>query len=402
MSHPNCPGAPYCRACSGGLRIGALFAGYGGLEMGVQSVLGGEIAWHSEIDKGACKVLAHRYPGVPNLGDITKIDWSRVPRVHGVTLGFPCQDVSGAGVRKGLEPGTRSGLWTHAAYAIDQLRPEFVVIENVRGLLSADAHHPAHGNLEPCPWCVGDGRRRPLRALGAVLGDLADLGYDARWHGLRAADVGAPHGRFRVFVVAYPNGAARDQRRVSAPGQAESRGAWADAGGRDRASAADTVGLRGERRREHGDLAGPSRAGEGDQGQRQRDGDAVDDRGAVAADSNGRGLEGLWLKEPAGLQGARRREFDGRDLSWGQYEPAVRRWKRLTRPAPAPTEPGRNGQPRLSPAFVEWLMGLPAGWVTDVPGVTRNEALKMLGNGVVPAQAAEALRRLLKVQEAAA
>jgi DNA (cytosine-5)-methyltransferase 1 len=82
-------------------------------------------------------------------------------------------------------------------------------------------------------------------------------------------------------------------------------------------------------------------------------------------------------------------------VDWGAYGPAVARWERLTRPAPSPTERGRNGQPRLSPAFVEWLMGLPTGWVTDVPGLTRNEQLKALGNGVVPQQAAHALRLLL-------
>jgi len=82
-------------------------------------------------------------------------------------------------------------------------------------------------------------------------------------------------------------------------------------------------------------------------------------------------------------------------VDWGAYTAAVRRWERLTRAAPAPTERGKTGQPRLSPAFVEWMQGLPAGWVTDVPGLTRNEQLKALGNGVVPQQAAQALRLLL-------
>lgn len=77
---------------------------------------------------------------------------------------------------------------------------------------------------------------------------------------------------------------------------------------------------------------------------------------------------------------------------WGQYAAAISRWESRTRPAPPPTEPGANGQPRLSPRFSEWLMGLPDGWITDVPGVTRNEALRLAGNGVVPQQAAEALR----------
>lgn len=83
-------------------------------------------------------------------------------------------------------------------------------------------------------------------------------------------------------------------------------------------------------------------------------------------------------------------------MDWGAYGPAIHRWERvLGRVAPPPTERGKNGQPRLSPRFVEWMQGLPAGWVTDVPGITRNESLKALGNGVVPQQAAAALRLLL-------
>lgn len=111
-----------------------------------------------------------------------------------------CQDLSAAGKRAGMHEGTRSGLWAHMAKAIEIIRPRFVIAENVRGLLSATAT----SNLEPCPWCVGDSPdgQSSLRALGCVLGDLAELGYDAQWVGLRAADVGAPHGRFRIFVLA--------------------------------------------------------------------------------------------------------------------------------------------------------------------------------------------------------
>lgn len=79
---------------------------------------------------------------------------------------------------------------------------------------------------------------------------------------------------------------------------------------------------------------------------------------------------------------------------WGIYAEAIARWEALTRPAPDPTEPGSKGQPRLAPRFVEWMMGLPDGWVTAVPGLSRNAQLKALGNGVVPQQAAEAYRRL--------
>jgi DNA (cytosine-5)-methyltransferase 1 len=86
---------------------------------------------------------------------------------------------------------------------------------------------------------------------------------------------------------------------------------------------------------------------------------------------------------------------------WGEYEPAVRRWEALTRPAPPPTEPNTKGNPRLNPAFSEWLMGWPEGWVTDIPGVSRNDQLRIIGNGVVPQCAAAALRWLLSLEVAA-
>ena len=84
---------------------------------------------------------------------------------------------------------------------------------------------------------------------------------------------------------------------------------------------------------------------------------------------------------------------------WGKYEPAIRRWEKITNmPAPAPTKPdGKDGNHRLSAEFTEWMMGLPAGWITDPEiGLTRNEQLKACGNGVVPQQAELALRILLK------
>ena len=82
---------------------------------------------------------------------------------------------------------------------------------------------------------------------------------------------------------------------------------------------------------------------------------------------------------------------------WGKFEPAIRRWESvLGRPAPAPTKPdGKDGTHRLSSKFTEWMMGLPDGWVTDV-GLTRNEELKLCGNGVVSQQAELALRHLLE------
>lgn len=182
------------------MRSGELFAGVGGLGMAVDEVFGSSPAWFAEFDSAPSKVLAYRHPDVPNLGDVTKIDFRNVPRTRVRAGGFPCTDVSLAGRRAGLKDGTRSGLWSEFARSIKEDRPDWVVIENVRGLLSADAA----GDLEPCTLCVGDNPGHVLRALGAVLGDLADLGFDAEWTGIRASDIGAPHGRFRVFIVAWP------------------------------------------------------------------------------------------------------------------------------------------------------------------------------------------------------
>jgi len=186
------------------MRIGSLFSGYGGLDNAVVNVTGAEVAWHCEWESAPSAILEAHFPGVPNYRDVTQVDFTQVESVDILTGGFPCQDLSLAGKRAGLRTGTRSGLWSEFVRAIQELQPRLVVIENVRGLLSASATNP---DLEHCPWCMGEaGDSEPtLRALGAVLGDLADLGYDAKWQGLRAADAGAPHNRFRIFIVAFPN-----------------------------------------------------------------------------------------------------------------------------------------------------------------------------------------------------
>lgn len=188
------------RAHTARLRSGELFAGVGGLGMAVDAVFDAAPSWFCEFDTAPSKVHAHHFPDVPNFGDVRAVDWSNTERVNILAGGLPCQDVSLAGRRRGMKDGTRSGVWSEFAKAIAEIRPDWVVIENVRGLLSADAAV----DMEPCTLCVGDGPEHVLRALGAVLGDLADLGFDAEWTGIRAADVGAPHGRFRVCILAWP------------------------------------------------------------------------------------------------------------------------------------------------------------------------------------------------------
>jgi DNA (cytosine-5)-methyltransferase 1 len=392
------------------MMIGGLFSGYGGLEMAAQAVFGGTVAWHSEIDPAASKILAHHWPDVPNLGDITTVDWTQVEPVDVLTGGSPCQDVSAAGKRAGMRAGTRSGLWAAMTDAIDALRPPVVVWENVRGVLSAEADSA----LEPCPGCVGDmDDGAVLRALGRVLGDLADLGYDCEWHGLRAADIGAPHGRFRVFVVAEHSerkglqGRARSGMGRAVLTAAGCGGAVADtrSGGRreedPRGRGVEREGCVQAGRHESASAPRPDRepATDANDSGRSEHGRpepvraelaSVECAGHVAPDADSDGLQGVGRLESV------RRDIDRRgsaDTAWGDYEPAIRRWERtLGRPAPAPTELAPKGGQRLSPAFVEWMMGLPVGHVTAVPWISRNDQLKALGNGVVWQQGAAAIR----------
>lgn len=426
------------------MRVGSLFAGYEGIGLGVEQVFpDAELAWVSEFDKAPSKILATRYPDVPNYGDVTKVDWANIEPVDIITGGSPCQDLSHAGKRAGMKAGTRSGLWASMCDAIDIIRPQLVLWENVRGALSAEA---TAGDVESCEFCVGDDGRPSLRALGRVLGDLAELGYDAAWCGLRAADVGAPHGRYRIFVLAWPAADSDDDGRRE---QLARRSGATVAGTVDAAGAAGVVwgsrewreltllktptsqlGINGgsqhpDKRKEGGH--GPTLA---DEVEHLLPTPVVNDMGRAytpetwdewtarlkASHGNGNGhgaslsIEALrMLPTPTTTQRGPDANIDTREGArdnlhnaiedFGQYGPAIERWEALTRPAPPPTEPtGKGGAQRLSPRFVEWMMGLPPGWVTDVD-ISRNEQLKALGNGVVPQQCAAALRYLLAIKE---
>ncbi len=442
------------------IRIGSLFSGYGGLDIAVQAVVGGELAWYSEIEPAACKVLAAHHPGVVNLGDITAVDWTVVKPVDVITGGFPCQPFSHAGKRQGVDDERH--LWPYCVDAIQNLAPGLAVFENVLGLLSiVEERDEVAGDAQG--WGVVGVAGRPVRRLAflTVLADLAAIGYDARWIAVRASDAGAPHGRARVFIAAYPSrGTGREGTGWGVPESSRAAGLAA----RDFASpSADADGDR------HGQQLHPRRVGgvegeaEGEPRQRERprrvpdsggdlppadagngewEIDAGDDGidgqrstqrwgSVVAAGAGGSDVDHLGAlarphaatgepatghrRAPADADGAAGPERDEREtarrrvqhrdhvagsrvrrdaVDWGKYEPAIRRWERtLDRPAPDPTVPGTNGRPRLSPVFVEWMMGLPLGHVTG-HGLKNTQELKALGNGVVPAQAALALRML--------
>ena len=159
------------------MTFGSLFSGIGGIDLGLERA-GMKCQWQVEIDPFCRKVLAKHWPDVERYEDVRRVGIENLEPVDLIAGGFPCQDVSVAGKRAGIREGTRSGLWFEFHRIICELRPRFVFVENVTGLLT-------------------DG-------MGRVLADLADAGYDAEWQVLSAADVGAPHLRKRVFIVAYP------------------------------------------------------------------------------------------------------------------------------------------------------------------------------------------------------
>lgn len=297
-----------------GIRIGSMFSGYGGLDLGLQNVFPeAHPVWHVEVDKAPAAILTHHYPDVPNLHDVTAVDWEQVEPVDVITAGYPCQPFSVAGQRKGQEDERH--LWPHVLAAIRVLRPRFAVFENV----------PGHIGL----------------GLDTVLSDLAEIGWDAQWETIRAADIGAPHNRDRLFIVAYPGG-----KRPQAPGRTGQQTA--------------------EITRDNDYYEFLSRL--------------------VSAPDIG------W-------------ELNNR---WGDYGQSILVWSMVTESIPPPVTLDYVAEqttlhPRFpdirtgtNPEFVEWMMGLPAGWVTEVPGLTRTQQVKALGNGVVPQQADTAIRDLLK------
>lgn len=160
------------------IKVGSLFSGIGGIELGLERAGGFEPAWFVENDVYCQEILKKNWPLAKVYDDITQVEWKNVERPDVLTGGFPCQDISNAGQRKGIVVGTRSSLWKEYHKAICALRPKVALIENVAALA--------------------------IRGLNVVLTDLASAGYDAEWTTLSASDVGAPHLRKRLFIIAYP------------------------------------------------------------------------------------------------------------------------------------------------------------------------------------------------------
>ena len=287
------------------LKIGSLCSGYGGLDMAVEAYFNAETVWMCDNDKYASVVIKERW-NLPNLGDLKTVDWSTVEPIDILTAGYPCQPFSQAGQRKGIEDERH--IWPYIKQIISKTRPKYIVLENVRGHLSL--------------------------GFKEVLKDLAEIGYDAKWRIIRASDVGAPHQRARLFVIAYPTN--------------------------DRQSQGNTIGFE------------PTFT-------------EFKNNGRVAnANSNAR-------QEPQRTNPCLHTE--GRRLENGQNKGQARNEHRFSLQMDRQRVPNTLDQGRLNPKFVEYMMGLPEGWVSNCD-MSVNNKLKLLGNGVVPQQAYYALQLL--------
>jgi DNA (cytosine-5)-methyltransferase 1 len=182
------------------LRVLSLFAGIGGFDLGLERTGGFETVAFCEIDPFCRRVLAKHWPGVPCYDDVRTLTAERLGsdgiEIDVIAGGFPCQDISNAGKRAGLD-GERSGLWQEYARLIGELRPGFVVVENSAALLRL--------------------------GMGRVFGSLASLSYDAVVHAIPASAVGAPHPRDRAWIIAHDNAVRRKRgdgaTRIIEPGR---------------------------------------------------------------------------------------------------------------------------------------------------------------------------------------
>lgn len=299
------------------MKVGSLFAGIGGFDLAARWV-GWDTVWYSEIDPYASAVMKKQFPRATNHGDITKIDGRTIEPVDLLCGGFPCQDISLAGKGAGLT-GERSGLWVHFARLIQEIAPRWVVIENVSALRS--------------------------RGLDQVLGRLAALGYDAEWHCIPAAYVGAPHRRDRIWITAWQRG-------------------WL----------ADTECLGSAIGRAAGYVARTPGETEGDGEERQRSGNAADDRGTVVADADSHARHQGWSSDTTEVEGRRNADRSGVNGSVSHTDSGS-------------VERGRG---RISESS-DW-----SGWWSVEPDVgrvahgvpSRVDRLRCLGNAIVPQVAA--------------
>lgn len=320
-----------------------------------------------EIDDPCLRTLTRHWPTVPKFKDIQAFDGTEFKGVDAVIGGFPCQDLSAAGRKAGLK-GERSGLFFELARVVREVGPRFVLLENVRGLLTAGGF-------------ASDERGA---AMGEVLGTLSDIGFRrVEWVLLGASDVGAPHRRHRIFILASDPDHSGLQGHAWDGTDSHQQGRFSPEPNRLSApthlrTSADSDSPGSEARSHQFLRTGPDGQEEplGDGGETASD----TDRGRRKQHDEGK--REVPEPDPCGPSSG--------NFPWGIYEPAIRQWEQLTsQEVPYPTDEKQ----RLAPEFVEWVQGFPVGWTT---GESRTNRLKQLGNAVVPQQASAALRHLLK------
>ena len=309
------------------MKIGSLCTGYGGLDLAVETFFNAEMVWCAENDKYASKVIEARF-NKPNLGDIKQIDWGSIEPIDILTAGYPCQPFSHAGHRKG--ENDERHIWPHILKGISILRPKFIILENVRGHLSL--------------------------GFKEVLSDLAENGYDAKWRIVRASDVGAPHQRARLFIIAYSNSEGLQRTWHKANDFTDGLTSNTNCDACEESRRADREISTKSRGLQAGQNIGQARS---------------EHRCSCKASCNTNNQYQSYNREMSELGGrfASRCEMSMQDI------------------------PNALVDDKLNAKFVEYMMGLPGGWVTDLD-LSRSQQLKMLGNGVVPQQAYYALELL--------
>lgn len=326
------------------MRFGSLFAGIGGIDLGLERA-GMTCAWQVEWDDYCQAVLKRHWPDVKRYGDITKIKTEELEPVELICGGFPCQPVSTAGRRRG--DADDRWLWPEYLRIVRAVRPRWVLAENVPGLLSIDSG----------------------RLFGGILRDLAESGYDAEWRVVSARDLGARHLRRRVFILAHRTGAglARGEREPG-DGTGQGRSGGDSGGGGGGGAGGQTVADSDDRGPDDG--LRPGRALIRESGSRLAD--------PALGGQQGRGRAGLPVLNAPRFQEIleRLRERNLRGI-WSHD------------PADLP-DPDRPAEPDLGGV----ADGLSA-WLDHCPRVCPSEAhrvhrLKCLGNAVVP-QVAEAI-----------
>lgn len=375
----------------------SLCSGYGGLDRAVAAAFRLPIAAHAEPEKLTARmgktgtklipnpvvaVLEARFPGVPNLGDITAVDWAPWrERCTVLCAGFPCQPVSAAG--RQLAEDDERWLWPSVHRAIIELDPEWVVLENVANIVSIQG-----GRI----WAM-------------ILDHLREAGYDVTWGVFGACLVGACHHRHRMFLVARKGAGAA---AVRWPGKAcgVPKGAtlptptardWrltgpSEINGRNSPTLSALPLLLPTPRARDG-AGGP---GHGSAMQGAESLATIAARELLptprASDGLGQGASRNSRGEPAMPSAVQPQHF-------GRFAWAVDRWAdAFGAPPPASVEtgmPGQRGGTRMAAPFPEWMMGLRAGYVTDV--LSRNDALRAIGNGVMPQQGYAAIGTLLRL-----